>query len=256
MICSHLSQKWDCCLKNSPLHLPTHFARKGIMGCSSPALCTMWFFFHLRGHRASISVALQEVTSILSLLKSFSPEFADISLILQALLTSQHQIGTGPSVPGMWLRAKHHHQHPLWDAGARLEHHHQPLQMFQGRSCVNIPCYSQYMRNLGFAQKMQSSSAGKKQVLHQDRKRKTTHVFSGKSQKKTPNISLYFRAVTWKLLTRKFLGHLDWSRQLTMTFNRQHLTVAKPFAALGEIMITREKSYYCHHAFIMQMILR
>lgn len=51
-------------------------------------------------------------------------------------------------------------------------------------------------------------------------------------------------------------GSLCCLLQVTMTFNRQHLTVPEPLAALGEIMITREKSYYCHHAFIMQMILR
>lgn len=54
----------------------------------------------------------------------------------------------------------------------------------------------------------------------------------------------------------KVLGHFCCLLQGTMTFNRQHLTVWEPLAALGEIMITREKSYYCHHAFIMQMILR
>lgn len=54
----------------------------------------------------------------------------------------------------------------------------------------------------------------------------------------------------------KALGHFCCLLQVTMTFNRQHLTVREPLAALGEIMITREKSYYCHHAFIMQMILR
>lgn len=79
---------------------------------------------------------------------------------------------------------------------------------------------------------------------------------TGKKTKQTNPISLYFRAATRRSLTWKYLGHLDWSLQLAMTFNRQHLTVPKPFAALGEIMITREKSYYCHHAFIMQMILR
>ena len=55
---------------------------------------------------------------------------------------------------------------------------------------------------------------------------------------------------------RKPLGHFCCLLQVTMTLNRQHLTVREPLAALGEIMITREKSYYCHHAFIMQMILR
>lgn len=55
---------------------------------------------------------------------------------------------------------------------------------------------------------------------------------------------------------RKPLGHFCYLPQVTVTWNRQHLTVQEPLAALGEIMITREKSYYCHHAFIMQMILR
>jgi len=89
------------------------------------------------------------------------------------------------SLRGRWVRARHHHQRLLWgcwgQAGGTPSVH--PLQVFGERCCVSVPCYSQCMGIFGIAQKMQSSCAGKKQVLHQDPETKATHTFSGKAQK-------------------------------------------------------------------------
>lgn len=135
----------------------------------------------------------------------------------------------------------------------RLEHHHPSKVLYQ--HALLFPKHRKFRGCPENTAQIYRSLPGKKQVLHWDPKIKMhTHFLGNQGKKKS--ISMHFCAATRRLLTWKYLGHLDWSLEHAMTFNRQHLTVPKPFAALGEIMITREKSYYCHHAFIMQMILR